>query len=259
MGSVVEPDRAGISTREDCNAIKWGSGRWDAFTRLRLLVVRFCVVYFESSPMKIILLSVLALLGGMHVPDPVLAQNKKPDPVFVSYLASAGYRALFIKVVSGYERRIAEPKCLPLELVDLEITEIIDQPKFVRVGEAYNIDSGAWVAKGTMRRCGEEITRRMLARAVPGKNMLLPAALTPGDFQGNLRLEIDTGRLAYPALMHKASCTDNKKIVVTNVKSLTPASRKGWSETWSAKACGKVVEVTVTYVADATGMQITVD
>jgi hypothetical protein len=95
-----------------------------------------------------------------------------------------------------------------------------------------------------------------LPKAPPGKNILEPNYLLPGEFRGNLKLETDARRIVLPGLGAFAKCSDITKVTVVDVKQLTPPSAKGWSETWTAAACGKTVEATVAYVVIEGGMNI---
>jgi hypothetical protein len=132
----------------------------------------------------------------------------------------------------------------------------LEQPKFVRAGANFNIDAGVWVAMAVLDRCGSQVTRRALLKAIPGANQLQPSLLLPGDFRGNLKLEADAIRIVTPGLMAFAKCQDSRKFQVLNVTATTPASATGWSEAWTAVACDKKIDAQVTYTAIDNGMNI---
>ncbi len=187
----------------------------------------------------------------------VLAQNQKLDPKFVGYLNSPGYQKQLVQFFSEAEPLVRFEKCDSIVLKKARLVEIVQRPTFANAANGgLNIDGGAWVVAGTMVRCGAKVRRRLFLRATKGKNELRYAPLLPGQFAGNLKLEIDARRIVGAGLMGNAGCKDSKKFKVIDVVSLTPASNKGWSEKWIAKACGKRAECTVKYSATASGMNI---
>ncbi len=133
----------------------------------------------------------------------------------------------------------------------------IEQPLFIKAGGNFSIEKGAWIALATLDRCGTKVTRRVLLKAVSGKNSLAPTFLLPGEFRGNLQLEVDAVKIVTPALAAAAKCQDLKQLKIVDIKSLTPPVKDGWSETWTADACGKIVDCAVSYGATGDGMDIT--
>jgi hypothetical protein len=126
----------------------------------------------------------------------------------------------------------------------------------VQAGGNFRIDTGNWVAVAVLDRCGSQVTRRALLKAIPGANQLQPVFLLPGDFRGNLKLEVDAIRIVTPALLAFAKCQEVSKFQVINVTAITPASASGWSETWTAIACDTKIDAEVTYTATGDGMNI---
>ncbi len=134
---------------------------------------------------------------------------------------------------------------------------VLEQPKFVRGADGnFLIDTGKWVALAALDRCGSQVTRRALLKAIPGANQVQPTFLLPGDFRGNLKLEADAFGIITPALLAFAKCNDRSKFQVINVTAITPASASGWSETWTAVACDTKIDAEVTYTATGDGMNI---
>ncbi|AXS40365.1 hypothetical protein [Breoghania sp. L-A4] len=169
---------------------------------------------------------------------------------------SPTYRGYVEKAINLHEGERTKAQCRPLKLQGVTLVEVLSPPKYKMLRNRATIVAGAWVVRAAMDQCGRTVTRRLLIQtAEPGN--LRQIALLPGAFAGNFQLELDAMRIVRPALMLKAHCKIPKKLVFMDVKSLTPAGPKGWTETWTARACGKPVKVTVTYTADATGMQIT--
>lgn len=176
--------------------------------------------------------------------------------LFAAYTQSPAYKAYLEKVLNLGEPSTLKAQCPSLHLQEWDKVSIIEQPKFVRTKSNFQMNSGVWVAYTSMDRCGSSVTRRVLLKAVPGKNLIEPTFLMPGDFRGNLRLEVDARRIVFPGIAAYGQCNDPAKLRVLDIKSLTPASPQGWSETWIAEACDKTIEVTVTYFAYGNGMNI---
>jgi hypothetical protein len=187
-----------------------------------------------------------------------LAQAE-PDQkaLFVSYVNSPVYRDYLEKIFNLQEPAVLKAGCPALKVVTQNRATVVEQPKFVHADGIFRVDSGSWVALAILDRCGTQVTRRALLKAIPGANELQPIFLLPGDFRGNLKLEADAVRIITPGLMAFAKCEDRSKFQVINVTAITPASASGWSETWTAQACDKKIDAEVTYTATGNGMNIT--
>jgi hypothetical protein len=142
-----------------------------------------------------------------------------------------------------------------MKLVTSDKYLVLDPPSFTQVGGSYGITTGAWIAVAELDRCGKRVTRRALLKAA-GSNGLDATLLLPGDFRGNLRLEADAVHTVVPTLMTAAKCQDAAKFWVLDIKSAGPATPQGWSETWTAEACGMSVTAKVAYSKSSTGMNV---
>ncbi len=201
---------------------------------------------------------VLTISANLLLASAALAQQTEPDQkaLFASYLNSSVYRAYLERIFNLGEPAMLKAECPAMKVVESNGTIIVEQPTFVRAGANFNINTGSWVAKAVLDRCGSQVTRRALLKAIPGANQLQPTFLLPGDFRGNLKLEADAIRIVAPGLMAFAKCQDTSKFQVINVTAITPASASGWSETWTAVACNTKIDAEVTYAATGDGMNI---
>jgi hypothetical protein len=188
----------------------------------------------------------------------VPAQSTEPDQksLFAGYVNSPGYRGYLEKIFNAAEWPTLRAQCSSLRILESNKVVVVEEPRFVRAGANYNIDTGTWIAVAGLDRCGVGVTRRALLKAVPGANLLDATFLLPGDFRGNLKLEADALRIIMPGLMVTAECRDTKTFRVLDVTALGPSSPQGWSEKWIAEACRRAVEADVTYRAIAGGMNI---
>jgi hypothetical protein len=217
-----------------------------------VIIARWAAVTFSN---RILLVCICCLLFASQA----RAQTAQPDQkaMFAAYLHSPGYKAFLDRVFNMGEPTAMKAGCASLKVVDSSRHIVMELPTFVRAGANYNIDTGLWVGSATLDRCGQQVTRRALLKAIPGTNNLDVNLLLPGDFRGNLKLEADAKRFIFPGLMAHAKCSDFKQFKMLDIKALTPASPAGWSETWIADACGTKVEGEVTYTSTGDGMNVT--
>jgi len=203
--------------------------------------------------------NILMISANLLLASQALAQQPEPDQkaLFAAYLNSPVYRVYLEQIFNAGEPAILKAECPVMKVVVQNRTSTLEQPKFVRAAAGnFQLDTGSWVALATLDRCGSQVTRRALLKAVPAANQLQHILLLPGDFHGNLQLEADAVRTVTPALMAFAKCQEQSKFQVINVAAITPASASGWSETWTAIACDKKVDAEVTYTAMGDGMKI---
>jgi hypothetical protein len=200
----------------------------------------------------------LMLAAVLLLASRALAEQTEPDQnaIFRAYVNSAVYKKALENIFNTGEPAILKATCPTMKVVASDRVTVLEQPKFVRAGADYNIDAGAWVASAALDRCGSQVTRRALLKAIPGANELKPTFLLPGDFRGNLKLEADAIQIVTPTMMALAKCKDRSKFQMLNITALTPAAASGWSETWSAVACDARVDAEVTYMATGNGMNI---
>lgn len=186
------------------------------------------------------------------------AQQAEPDQkaLFGGYLNSPAYKAFLEGIFNMGEPAILKAECPAMKIVEYNQYIMLEQPKFVRAGANFNIDTGSWVAVATLDRCGSQVRRRALLKATPGANQFQPTFLLPGNFRGDLKLEYDAIRIVGPGLLAFAKCEDRSKLQVLDVTAITPASPSGWSETWTAVACNTKIDAEVTYAATGNGMNI---
>jgi len=190
------------------------------------------------------------------------ASSQAPAPdqktVFAAYVNSPSYRSMLEEIINAGEAPTSKAQCPQMKIVEWDRTSIVEQPTFVRAANNnYEIDTGAWVGLAILERCGSRVTRRVLLRAEPGLNRFNPTLLLPGDFRGNLKLEMDAKLIVLPMLSGNANCGDFASLRVLDIKAHGPPSAGSWSETWSAIACGSRIEADVVYTPIAGGMNVT--
>ena len=188
----------------------------------------------------------------------VAAQSGQPSAkdMFDGYVTSEPYRRYLETVFNRGEPQPPKAQCKTMKVVTSDRYLVLDPPKFTQVGGSYQIDSGTWVAVAALDRCGKRVTRRAVLKAVPGTNGLDVTLLLPGDFRGNLKVEADAQQIVVPSLMASAKCQDATTFSVLDIKLLGAATAQGWSETWTAQACGTPVSAKVVYSKTSTGVNI---
>jgi hypothetical protein len=204
-----------------------------------------------------ILLAIVAL-GGFA--PRLQAQSTMPDPhaLFAGYVASEQYRLFLETIFNRGEPQPPKDRCASMKVVAWDKYQVLEPPTFVRAGGSYKIETGAWVAGAELDRCGKRVLRRAILKAAPGNNGLDATLLLPGEFRGNLQLEAEADRTVTPKLMTAAKCKDATAFAVLDVKPSSAATPQGWSETWTAQACGKIVTAKITYKKTSSGVDVAV-
>jgi hypothetical protein len=190
--------------------------------------------------------------GSTYGQSPALDQKA----AFDSLIVSPAYQKFIERNVNEAEVPPLKAQCPILNVVQANLYDIVNQPVFERAGNGANIKSGTWVSVVKVDRCGLSTTRRLLVRYVPDQKRFEVQGLLPGDFGGNLKLEIDAFKIVTPGLMTAGECQDRTQFWVVDVKPLHPKTAGGWAETWIAQACQKFVAATVTYSPISGGMNV---
>jgi hypothetical protein len=159
-------------------------------------------------------------------------------------------------MVNDKEPAPLKAECATLNIVEAKEYQIVQQPTFALQG-GLQFKSGAWVSVFIVDRCGQKARRRLLIRYIPEQNRLEPIELLPGDFFGNLRLEVDAIKIVLPGIMANGMCSDQAQAYILDVHSLGPPMNGRWSEVWKAQVCGNIVNHRVDYVQDNSGTTIT--
>ncbi len=199
-------------------------------------------------------IGLVAALSGAAAPPPAKQNNAD---IFAAFVQDDGYKAFLLQAYNGTEPAPLKAKCPALKIVGVGPPEVIKPPSFVKTGDAFRIAGGAWVARGLLNRCGTPVIRRLVIEAVPATGGLHAITLIPGQFPGNLPLEKTATHIVLPPAMAAARCADFKKLYVLDTKLTSPANPKGWTETWTMQACGRMVTADVIYAGGAKGMTVT--
>jgi hypothetical protein len=197
------------------------------------------------------------VLAAALTATPAQAAPLTDEQIFAVYLKSPKHTAFLTKAFNDVEAAPLKAQCATLKIVALDTPQVIQPPEFAQIGNEYIPSVGRWVQPATLNRCGAKVIRRLFLVADPQTGDLHAFGLLPGEFPGNLQLEGDARRIVLSGMMGVAHCSDVKKTFVLDTKLTSPARAQGWSETWTAQACGRMVTADVIYTADPTGMNIT--
>jgi hypothetical protein len=183
------------------------------------------------------------------------------DQQLQALTSQASYRTFLEVAVNEAEPRARKQSCTrPLTVLETRFFSVVKAPVFGTAANGAGIVSdGAWIAYVPVDRCGTQTMRRVLV-TIPQPNALVPTPLLPGDFIGDLQLEVDATRIAYAALVAIGGCTADSSVVVLDIKAISKPSAQGWDETWWAIACGNAVSTNVHYrPSPINGTDITAD
>ena len=190
------------------------------------------------------------------------AQAQAPDypgrKDFESYTGSPSFAGYLQQAFNAIEPAALKAECPTLKVVSLDSYSMLDPPTFVIRDNVKTIDTGRWISRVTVDRCGTTFKRRALMVALPGKNLVQPIWLLPGDFKGNLSLERDARKIVYQAILVQAHCSANETPVVVDIKAAQVKEAR-WEEDWTSLACGKTVTTHVVYIRDDTGTTISAE
>jgi hypothetical protein len=185
-----------------------------------------------------------------------LAAAKSDAEIFADYVRSPQHKTFLLRSYNELEPPPLKATCSKLEIATLDPPLVLQPAEFAQIGNNYIPSTGRWVQRATLTRCGGKAVRRLFLEADPRDGSLHALPMLPGEFAGNIQLENDATHIVLPGMMGVAKCSDFKALFVLDTK-LTSAPRpEGWSETWTVLACGRTVTADVSYLADATGMNI---
>lgn len=213
----------------------------------------------------------IALLLALVAATPALAQSPAPaqgaapgigqSPVerFQAYVTSDGYRKNMGQLAIMGDS-ISAPECKDHKPVERAGLTIFMPPAF---GEGQHPVSGLWMDRIKMDRCGVPTVQNILVQAQPGGQPPMAALKMPGLTGANPPMQELVMKDVVTQLAAK-KCTDQGNIVPVDSKidketkprklndkgNLTEGA---WKETWTFKACGKVVNATVEFSVDGKG------
>lgn len=196
--------------------------------------------------------SVTSLLASTFVE----AQPADQTKIFEQFLLQPTIQNQLRAMVIDKEPDPLRAECSDLKVLDAGEINIVDPPRF-EVRGGLQLVKAAWVHTFSVDRCGQKTRRRLFIKYDPSSNKLVPTGLLPGDFHGDLRLEVDAANIAIPSIMSSAHCSDRKTLFMLDVQLLGPRVNGAWSEIWKAQACGNVVYERLDYTPSAPGTNIT--
>lgn len=189
------------------------------------------------------------------------ADQSPQDPAqhFQAYVTSDGYKKLMAQLAMVGES-VSAPECKAAKPVERASLTVYVPPLFET---GVHPVSGLWVDRIKIDRCGATNFQNILVQAQPGDKAPRAALLMPGTTLTNPPMQSLIMKDVLEGLAKK-KCTDQAQIVPAGTsrdKEVKPVklNEKGmivegaWKETWSFRACGKVVKATIDISADGKG------
>lgn len=189
------------------------------------------------------------------------AQDQPQDPKarFQAYVTSNGYKSM-ISQLSVMGDTISAPDCKEHKPQERASMTMYAMPLFEA---GLHPVSGLWLDRIKMDRCGTTTFQNVLIQAQKDGQPPRAALMLPGTTMTNPPMQGVVMRDIIEAL-GKKNCADITKIVPVDTKHGKESkplkiNEKGmivegaWKETWSFKACGKAVTLTVDFTADGKG------
>ncbi len=193
---------------------------------------------------------------------PADAQVPSQADLIKGFVRSPQVRTAVLNTLSRDEPAALRMHCGVPTVQDVSGASIEQNPVFVREGAGMTFQSGALVVRLATTRCGMPAIRRVLLLRAPGSENVMTRTLAPGDFPGNLKLEMDTLRIVQPGVIAKARCSADAQAQVLDTRAVRPMTAQGGVERWVFWACGSAYIADVTYTpilrdGVVTGMNVT--
>lgn len=178
---------------------------------------------------------------------------------FQAYVTSGAYKS-FIGQIAAQGDAITAPDCndhKPSKRADLILYAL---PQF---GTGEHPAKGLWTDRIAVNRCGKEVLQNILVQATGETTPPRAALMIPGTSRANPPLQEKIIKEILDGLAKK-KCTDQTQIVPfdsVKEKDTTPIqvspdghiTQGAWKETWTMRACGKMVKATIDIAADGKG------
>lgn len=202
------------------------------------------------------LLKGLGLAAVLAVAAQAAYVPKTDAQIFADFVKSPRHRGFLLGAFNKGEPAPLKAKCAKLDAPVFDPPMVLVPATFAQIGNEFIPSTGRWVQRATLNACGTKVMRRLYLEADPRDGSLHAFPMLPGQFAGNIQLENDSTRIVLPGMMGLAQCKDYKKLYVLDTKLTSKPRAEGWTETWTAEACGRLVTADVVFTADATGMNI---
>jgi hypothetical protein len=177
-------------------------------------------------------------------PGAVRAQDQAA--LLNQFVMSPQAQSAIASAIPNLEPEPLKAQCSALRVLDAS-RYLPAQAVFAKQGANWALQSGGVVVVAVVDRCGKRVQRRIvLIRKHPNEPVKLER-LTPGDFGGNIKLELDTLRIVMPFATIKAGCPTGTPAYPIDTRNISPISHDGGEVVWTFWACGKPVEADVHY------------
>lgn len=199
----------------------------------------------------IVAFALLAVICG----DGARAAGQSPViPIeFLQYIETPEFFATIAERVVALEPAPLKEVCSDIVPLRRQGWSPVEYPIWSYTLNAPN--SGQWVERILVDRCGEQALRRVLVTASPEGHLII-SLLVPGGFLGNYRLEVETRKLVAQDAMARNDCSDMKQFYVTDTRVISAPKAGRWSERWSVVACGAPDLVDVYFGPSSTGTYV---
>lgn len=212
-------------------------------------------------------LGVFAVAAALVAAAPALAQNAAEQPAqpqnpaqrFQAYVTSQGYKNM-ISQLAVMGDTISAPECKEHKPQERASLTVFGPPVFQ---DGVHPVSGLWIDRIKMNRCGATTFQNILIQANKEGQPPRSALMMPGTTMANPPLQNLIMKDVLDGLAKK-KCTDQAQIIPVDTKhekesKAIKLDEKGmivegaWKETWTFKACGKPVNVSIDINADGKG------
>ena len=193
--------------------------------------------------------TIIATAFGIGAPGE--AAPPQPSVQLQALLRSSGYQGNIQRLFSALPADVFQ-RCPTLVSQGSTVT-VLSPVRFAQDG--YPV-SGAWKQSFPIRGCGNDTSINIFFQGQADEKIASIVAV-PGDTHADLALQRDALRYAWLGAKAAAPNCATPHARHTRYDGVVDAAHKAWRESWIIAACGRNVEVPITFTPDPTGTRIT--
>lgn len=181
------------------------------------------------------------------------AATTQPPAQLQALIRSAGYEGNIQRLFAALPADVFQ-RCPTLVSQESTVT-VLAPLRFAQDG--YPV-AGAWKQSFPVRGCGNDTSINIFFRGEPDEKIASIVAV-PGDTHADLALQRDALRYSWVAAKAAAPNCMTPHVRHTRYDGVVDTAHRAWRESWVVIACGRNVEVPITFTPDPTGTRITAE
>lgn len=177
--------------------------------------------------------------------------TQQPAPQLQALVQSPGYQRNIARMFATLPPDVFQ-RCAALVSAGSTVTMLTP---VAFAADGYPV-SGLWRQSFPVSGCGNDTTINFFFRGQPDEKIASIIGV-PGETRADLTLQRDALKYAHLGAQAVAPGCTNGHVRHTRYDGVADARTKAWRERWIVAACGRNVEVPITFTPDSTGTTIT--